>query len=720
MTARRPVAGAGTSGKVTADHRDRLAVVYVRQSTLRQMTTNTESARLQYALPDRAQELGWPPSRVLVIDEDMGHSAGGAQQRPGFTRLVSEVGLGHVGVVLGMEMSRLARCGRDWHQLLELCALSRTLLADPDAVYDPADHNDRLLLGLKGTISEAELWLIKQRMWGGRIAKARRGELVADPPVGYLRRPSGEIVLDPDAQVQAVVRLVFAKFTELGTLHAVLSFLVAHGILLGGRQLHGPDRGELVWRRPNRTILRNMIRNPIYAGIYAYGRKRTEYHGLRRREHVLNDPDDWLVYLPGRLAGYISQEQWRRNLAMLAANRTTAESAGSARAGTALLSGLLYCARCSRRMTVAYPAGRARQAYTCRWEQAHYGGPHCQQLVGAGLDAYVTGLVLAAISPAGLAASLAAAEQIERDRAAVDTIWRQRLERADYIVDRARRCYRLAEPENRLVVRQLEADWEQALVERETLREQYARYTASTPVTLSPAQRATISALAVDLPALWQAPSTTDADRKRLIRLAVDKVTVNVVGDSEQVQVTVVWAGGHTTDGRITRPVAKLEQLSYYPRLVERIRALAATGLTATAIAAQINTEGFRPPKRSTAFSAGAIQALMRRLGLRTHPGRCGHRPDEQLGEHQWRLPDLAAELDMPQVTLHTWVERGWVHGWHDDTPLHGWILHADPDELAELRRRRLRPNGYYTRRRFLDNQPDEPPTTEDEEGDPR
>jgi hypothetical protein len=333
---------------------------------------------------------------------------------------------------------------------------------------------------------------------------------------------------------------------------------------------------------------------------------------------------------------------------------------------------------------------------------------------GAGLDAYVTDLVLAAIGPAGLAASLAAAVQIERDRAAIDVIWRQRLERADYTADRARRCYQLAEPENRLVVRQLEADWEQALAERETLREQYTRYTASTPRTLSPAQQATISALARDLPALWQAPTTTDADRKRLIRLVVDKVTVNVVGDSEQVQVTITWAGGHTTEGRITRPVARLEHLSYYPQLIERVRQLAATGMTATSIAVQLNTEGFRPPKRSTLFSAGAIQVLMRRLGLRTHPGRCGHRPDEQLAEHLWRLPDLAAVLDMPQVTLHTWVERGWVHGWHDNTAQHGWILHADPDELAKLRQRRQRPNGYYTRRRFLTNQPS--PT--DEEGD--
>ena len=350
MTGRSPASGMGTAGKVTADHCDRLAVVYVRQSTIVQVRENTESARLQYDLSERAADLGWPPARVLVIDEDMGFSASGMQQRPGFTRLVSEVGLGHVGIVLGIEMSRLARSGRDWHQLLELCALSRTLLADPQGVYDPNDHNDRLLLGLKGTISECELWLIKQRMWGGRIAKACRGELTASPPLGYLRRASGEMVLDPDAQVQAVVRLVFAKFAELGTLHAVLAFLVAHQILLGGRELHGVDRGELVWRRPNRTTIRNMIRSPIYAGVYAYGRKRSEFQGTRRRERVLSDPDDWLVYLPDRLPAYIDIEQWRRNLATLAANRSTAASAGSARAGTALLSGLVHCARCARRI----------------------------------------------------------------------------------------------------------------------------------------------------------------------------------------------------------------------------------------------------------------------------------------------------------------------------------------------------------------------------------
>jgi DNA invertase Pin-like site-specific DNA recombinase len=695
-------------GKVTADHCDRLAVVYVRQSTLRQVHQNTESAKMQYALVERAAALGWVPSRIVVIDEDMGHSAGGVQDRPGFTRLVSEVGLGHVGVVIGIEMSRLARSGRDWHQLLELCALSRTLLADPDGVYDPADHNDRLLLGLKGTISEAELYLIKSRMWGGRLAKAKRGELGIDPPAGYVRRPGGGIVLDPDAQVRAVVGLVFAKFEELGTLHAVLSWLVAHGIELGVRERHGPDRGELGWHRPNRTILRNMIRNPIYAGIYAYGRKRSEFRAGRRRERVLNDPADWLVFLPDRFEGYISVEQWHRNLARLEANRSTAATPGSARPGSALLSGLVHCARCGRRMTVGYrsdSADRSRHIYRCEWELAHYGGQRCQQLAGTCLDEYVTAAVLAAMAPAILEVSLAAFAQVERDRGALEKIWAQRLERADYDVDRARRRYRLTEPENRLVVRQLEAEWEQSLSAREQLREQHARFQATAPRTLTAAQRDAIRALADDLPGLWNAPSTTVTDRKDLLRLMIEKVTVAVVGDTEHVDVVITWAGGHANSDRIVRPVARLDQLSYYPALVARVRALAETGMGMKQIAQQINAEGFRPPKRSQTFSAQSVNDLLRRQGLLRYPGRTGHPPDEHLGEHEWRLPDLAAALDMPHATLHTWVHRGWVQGRRDDTPQHAWILHADPDDLHRLRELRQRPNGYYIRHRFLDNQ---------------
>jgi DNA invertase Pin-like site-specific DNA recombinase len=505
--------GAGR-GKVQPWHRDRLAAVYVRQSTTAQVHDHQESTRLQYGLAERAVMLGWAPSRVVVIDEDLGHSAPGIDARPGFARLVSEVGLDHAGIVPGIEMSRLARPGREWHQLLELCALPGALLGGQDGVHDPAEHNDRLLLGLKGTLSEAELHLIRQRMWSGRIAKARRGELAVPLPTGFARRPSGEVVPDPDGQVRSVVRLVSGLFERLGTVGAVLAFLADNHIRLGIRLREGPERGELAWRRPCRAVVANMLRNPAYAGIYAYGRSTLD---PRRRQagrpftgRVRQPRERWAVFLPGVLPAYISLEQYERDMQRLDASRSRAQSPGAVRDGPALLAGLVACGRCGKKMTVRYqrgPGGKLHPAYVCDRDKPGYAADQCQQLAGPGVDTYVTGLLLQAMAPAALEVSLAAAGQAEAQRAQVDQIWRQRLERADYQADRARRQYQLAEPENRLVVRQLEKDWEAALAERQRLGEEYDRFAAARPRTLTAAERGQIRALAADLPAVWHAPT---------------------------------------------------------------------------------------------------------------------------------------------------------------------------------------------------------------------
>src|SRR5438876_3631641 len=411
-------------GKVQPWHRDRLAAVYVRQSTAQQVQDHQESTRLQYGLAERAAALGWAPSRVLVIDEDLGHSASGADSRPGFQRLVSEVGLDHVGIVLGIEMSRLARSGREWHQLLELCALSGTLLGDPDGIYDPADHNDRLLLGLKGTISEAELHLIRQRMWTGRLAKARRGELAVPLPAGLVRRPSGEVALDPDEQVQAVVRLVFGLFEQLGTVHAVLRFLVEHRVQIGMRERSGPGKGEVIWRAPHQQGLVNMLRNPAYAGIYAYGRSRTDRsrrlpgHEHSGRVRAL-DAGQWLVRIEGALPAYISLGQYERNQARLAANRARAESLGAPREGPALLGGLVVCGICAHRMQVSYETSRQGLTgrYCCQRRHHSYGEPRCQQMAAGFLDDHVVAQVLSALAPAALELSATAARHVETRRA---------------------------------------------------------------------------------------------------------------------------------------------------------------------------------------------------------------------------------------------------------------------------------------------------------------
>jgi DNA invertase Pin-like site-specific DNA recombinase len=701
--------------KICDRHLARLAVVYVRQSTRQQVTDHGESTRLQYGLVERAVALGWPASRVLVIDEDLGKSGSSAAGRVGFQRLVTEITMGHVGLVLGIEMSRLARSGADWYQLLELCALAGALLADADGIYDPVDYNDRLLLGLKGTMSEAELHLLKQRMLAGKQAKARRGELAIALPTGYVRRPSGEAALDPDEQVQTVVRLVFAKFAELGTLHGVLHWLVDHDVQLGMRLRAGPDKGELVWRRPNRMTLQNILHSPVYAGIYAYGRRRVDPRrqlpGRPSTGRVVRAPDQWLVAIPGVLPAYITVEAYHANLARLAANAARAETPGVVRAGSALLSGLARCGRCGRRMTVRYHlrGQTTKPEYVCARQLTDYGqGRRCQALAGAGVDALVTRQVLAALAPAAVEVSLQAAQQLQAERAELERIWQQRLERAAIAADRARRCYRLAEPENRLVVRQLEADWEAALAAQQRLQEDYDRFTRTRPQPLTPAQQRAIAALAGDIEGLWAAPTTTDADRKQIIRALVEQVTITVAGTSERVAVEIGWAGGHTTHAETVRPVARLDQLSCYPQLLERVRQLAEQGHRAQAIANRLHAEGFRPAKGRQRIGISAITQLLHQLGYpqASTRQRIAPPPGEEPGPHEWWLDDLAAELAMPPITLHSWIRRGWIHARQESRRPHRWIIHADGDQLAELRQRRSRPPGWYTRRRWADSQP--------------
>ena len=696
--------------KIRAEHRDRAAVVYVRQSSRQQVLEHSESTRLQYALVERAAALGWARSQIVVIDDDLGVSAATADARAGFARLVTEVTMGRVGIVLGIEMSRLARTGRDWHQLLELCSLSGVLLADPDGVYDPGFYNDRLLLGLKGTMSEAELYLIRQRMLSGKLAKAERGELAIPLPIGYLRRPSGEVILDPDEQAQHVVRLIFDTFARLGTLNAVLRYLVGHQVQVPVRAHAGPGKGEIEWRRPNRETLQIMLHNPVYAGYYAYGRRQVEPRkkipGRPSTGRVVRDSAEWLVLLPGRLPAYITAEQYEANVARMAANRQTATTPGAPRDGSALLSGLLRCGLCGgHRMSVRYHDGSRRpdsaHGYVCAFYQVNYGtGGPCQHIAGPALDAYITGQVLAAVAPAALEVSMAAAAQAQAERDSLDRLWRQRIERARYAADRARRQYQLAEPENRLVVRQLEKQWEAALAEASRLETDYQRFTEQQPKTLTTAERAAIAALASDLPRVWNAPTTTMADRKELLRILIEKITVAVAGTSELVDVTITWAGGHQTTGQAVRPVARLDQLSYYPALLARVTELAAAGATTRQIAEALNTEGFRPPKRTSRYRPEQVRILLNQHNLRTSYQRGQPAALASLAPGEWSVPGLAAALGMPTASLYNWIYRGWATARHAPGSKN-WIITANAAQMQQLRERRARPAGYYSHARW-------------------
>lgn len=689
------------SEKIQAQHLDRLAVVYVRQSTLQQVIDHQESTRMQYGLVGRAEALGWVSARILIIDEDLGKSGSSAEGRLGFQRLVSEVGLNHVGLILGVEMSRLARSSKDWHQLLEICAIFGTLIADLDGIYDPSQYNDRLLLGLKGTMSEAELHILKQRMMQGKRNKAQRGELGFSVPIGYVRRPSGEVRFDPDEQVQQVVKLIFRKFEELGTLNAMLRYLVTHQIQIGVRVLSGPNKGDLEWRRPNRPTLQNLLKNPAYAGAYAYGRKQVDVRkkqaGRPHTGQVVKPPEDWLVLIQDHHPAYISWAQYQQHLAQLQSNQNRADAVGHARQGVGLLSGLLVCGRCGCRMSVQYDQ-RKHHRYVCSREMVNYGGKLCQFLSGACLDEYIVEQVLQALKPAALELSLAAAMHLEQDRSALDKLWQQRLERARFETDRASRHYHLIEPENRLVARQLAQEWETQLQAQQQLQEDYERFCEAQPKQLSLEEQQSIRQLAEHLPALWFAPTTTQAQRKEIIRQVIDKITVTIKGESEQVQVLIEWTGGCSDQAQIVRPVAKWTQLSYYPQLCQRLQQLTQAHRSTQEMIDCLHQEGFHPPKRRQTFNPQMLRALMRQLGLGTRPLP---KLRESLSDHEWWLPELATRLEMPTTTLYNWVQRGWVKARQSPDPPQHWIIWANETELERLKKHRQRPAGEVLQQRW-------------------
>jgi DNA invertase Pin-like site-specific DNA recombinase len=681
--------------KVQGRHLDRLAMVYVRQSSLRQVEQNQESTRLQYALVERAQRLGWARGQIEVIDDDLGRSGASAADRPGFQRLVAEVGLGHVGLVLGVEMSRLARSCRDWHQLLEICALSDTLLADADAVYNASHFNDRLLLGLKGTISEAELHILKARMHEGRRAKARRGELFFVPPRGYMRGRAGDIVLDEDEQVRATVQLVFDSFERCRTINGVLRYFVAHDLRLPCRVRSGSTRGELEWRRPSRNTIADMLQSPIYAGAYVYGRRAARAGSAGPASSV--EP---VTLIKDRLPAYIDWEIFERNRAQMAANQTARQ--GVARGGGALLAGLVVCGRCGQRMSPTYPNGGHRyHRYDCSRQASTYGAPHCQSLSGRALDRLVEGLLLQALTPSALAVSLQLAEDLELERAALHRQWRQRLERARYEAERARRQYDAVEPENRLVARTLEGRWETALAEERRLQTEYERFLAVQPLPPSVQERAAICRLAEDVPALWAAATTTAADRQAITRLMLERVVITVQGETETVAVECHWAGGVRTRHELRRPVARLSQLSDHEALLARVRALHAQGHKTPAIAAALNAEGWTPPKRRATYNASMVHDLLKRLGVPpAAPRLCLVAQLQDRAPGELSIDELAVRLGMPRVTVQNWASRGLVKARKAQFPNHPqgvWLIQADETEIERLRERRRNARTFST-----------------------
>jgi DNA invertase Pin-like site-specific DNA recombinase len=686
------------SSKIQDRHLDRLSIVYVRQSSAKQVTENRESTEMQYRLRERAVDLGWSAARVLVIDDDLGQSGQSINGRPGFQRLLAEVGLDHVGIVLGLEMSRLARSCRDWHQLLELCALFGTLLGDADGVYDPCDYNDRLLLGLKGTMSEAELHVLRGRLEAGQRNKARRGELFSHAPIGYLRSRASGLELEPDQQARAVVQLIFDKFTELGSVAAVLQYLKQHRILVGVRPHRGPERDQLVWRRPNRATLLGMLHHPVYAGAYVHGRRTTNPRkripGRRGSGRAWAPAAQWDVLIRDRLPAYITWEQYEANQRRLRDN-SAKYGRGTPRGGGSLLSGIVCCGRCGKHMSVSY-ADRSKARFTCDAARNQWGEPQCQALTARPLETLVADQVLLALEPTALELSLAAAEQIESERKRLEQHHQQDVERATYEVERAWRQYTKVEPEHRLVVRELERRWEAALLAQRAAEEALDQFRRAQPTRLSDSERERIRQLAANLPALWNAATTEQSDRQEIVRQLIERVAVTVVDGTERVDVTIHWAGSYESRHEIRRTVSSYRRLAEGTRVLQRVSELKQQGLPHAEVARRLNAESFRAPIGNH-FTVPMVTFLCRRArqaGLLPPLSQLKQDPMNPVPRDCWRGGLLAKKLNLPASTLNTWRRRGWVHA----RPWAGqWLYWANDQELKRLSALRKHPRAVMT-----------------------
>jgi DNA invertase Pin-like site-specific DNA recombinase len=676
-----------------AGHLARQALIYVRQSTLAQVRDHTASTARQYDLRQRARDLGWPAEQIVVIDQDQGRSGATAAGRDGFQELVAAVGLGQAGAVFSLEASRLARASSDWHRLLEICALTDTLVIDEDGLYDPGQYNDRLLLGFKGTMSEAELHWLRARLLGGKLAKAQQGTLRVRLPTGLVYDPAGQVVLDPDEAVQHAIRLVFDLFAESASALAVVQHFATHRLLIPARHWGGRRDGEVTWEPLRHGRVLGILHNPAYAGAYVYGRTHTRTQLLpgeapRIKGRTRPVPStDWPIMLRDVHPGYLNWEQFLRNQQHLDDNRTfrPEERRGAVRDGAALLQGIARCGRCGRRMAVRYvtAARRVVPVYTCDAVHAHLAGPTCQSLRGDGVDAAVAANFLEAIQPAQLVVSLAAVEQLEARARQIDRQWQLRLEQARYEADLARRRFVAVEPEHRLVARSLEREWNAKLAAVERLEREYAAVPPPAAHLISPEERQRILALAQDLPTVWQAPTTTAAARKQLLRCLVKDVTLTKAATT--IQIGIRWQTDACTTLAVPRPRRSADVRRTDPAVVRRIRELAPQH-TDRQIAARLTKEGLLSGLGGS-FTASKVQWLRYRhqiaSGCPEGPLACRQ---GQRGDGRYTARAAAALLNVSVTTIAAWCTAGRLDG-IQAVPHGPWWVHVSAEEIAALRK---------------------------------
>ena len=594
------------TSKIQLPHRQKMAYVYLRQSTMAQVHHHQESTSRQYALKDRALELGWLPDQIRVLDADLGQSGSQMNHRQDFKTLVADVSLEKVGAVFALEASRLSRSCSDWHRLLEICSLTGTLIVDADGCYDPADFNDQLLLGLKGTMSQAELHFIRARLQGGKRNKAQRGELRFPLPVGYVYGDEpGSVLLDPDAEVQNAVRLVFTLFRQTGSAYGVVRHFLQHNLTFPRRAYGGAWNGKLIWGQLGHGRVLSLLGNPSYAGAYVFGR----YRGVKSisaegqvQTRVQPQPlDSWSVLIREHHPGYIGWDDYLENQQMLERNQTNQPeqcTSGAAREGHALLQGLLLCGHCGRRLSPRYTGnGGIHPVYECtrRQTDTHYSA-QCVRIQADLIDQAVSERVLEILRPDQIEIALRAVKELERRSQAVDQQWRMRLERLEYQSQLAQRRYEEVDPANRLVAGTLERRWNESLEQLQTARAELEQSRQAQGLELTEEQTAQLRALAEDLPRLWKSPTTSAQDRKRMLRLLIKDITVEKQPAQRKAVLHIRWQGGAVEDRWVDLPLPAPDRVRYPEALVNRVRSLA-LGMTDAQISATLNQENLLSAK---------------------------------------------------------------------------------------------------------------------------
>jgi DNA invertase Pin-like site-specific DNA recombinase len=628
--------------KITTQHLQKTAYVYIRQSSMGQVRHHHESTERQYALQDRARAFGWFPSRIQVLDGDLGRSGTSTTDRTDFKTLVADVSLGNAGAVLALEASRLARSNADWHRLIEICGITRTLIIDEDGCYDPSDFNDGLLLGLKGTMAQAELHLIRNRLQGGKLNKAQKGELRFPLPVGYVFDEANRIVKDPDEHVRKAIDLVFSVFRETGSAYAVVQRFAQENLLFPKRSYGGVWAGKLLWGRLTDSRVLGILKNPSYAGIYTFGRYRCVKEiladGVVRSRIACMPRTEWLVEIQDHHEGYTSLEQYLRNLDAIERNRTNPQEgilSGPAREGLAMLQGLLICGCCGRRLTPRYQGnGGLYPVYECNWRKREgLSKTSCMSLQCGYLDRAVEQRVWEVVNEEHLNLAIEAYDILRQREQQIGMQWKLRLQRAEYEVQLAQKRYEQVDPENRLVASTLEQRWNDALIELEDVQNQIAALQEREQV-ITAQQREDVLKLAQDLPRLWKSPATSAKDKKRILQLLIQDITVEKP-ERRTAILHVCWQGGHCEDLQVELPRSTAERWRHSDALVQRVRELA-QNYSDDEIAVTLNAEGLRSNK-GNAFTRSSISWIRHKHAIppvdKKKPGELTvHEVAEQFG----------------------------------------------------------------------------------------